>query len=64
MTFEDAIKKSIKAFMSGKMPLKVASLKEDGLFYTPEYFDELEVELLEEPTDTKKAKEEDLENEV
>lgn len=44
MTFQDAVKKSIKAFLTGKAPKALAELKQDeeGLKYTPEYFDELE----------------------
>ena len=49
--------------MQGKMPMNTSNLKEEGLFFTPEYFDELEEDLLEKPTDSKKAKEEELENE-
>lgn len=64
MTFDEAVKKSIKVFMQGKMPLKTGELKEEGLFYTPDYFDELEADLLDEPTDSKKAKEEELEDEA
>ena len=64
MTFDEAVKKSIKVFMQGKMPMKTGELKEDGLFYTPDYFDELEADLLDEPTDSKKAKEEELEDEA
>jgi hypothetical protein len=64
MTFDEAVKKSIKVFMQGKMPMKTGELKEEGLFYTPEYFDELEGDLLEEPTDSKKAKDEELEDEA
>ena len=64
MTFDEAVKKSIKVFMQGKMPIKTGELKEEGLFYTPEYFDELEGDLLEEPTDSKKAKDEELEDEA
>ncbi len=65
MTFDEAVKKSIKVFMQGKMPMKTGELKEEGLFYTPDYFDELEADLLDEPTDSKKAKEEEgLEDEA
>ena len=64
MTFDEAVKKSIKVFMQGKMPLKTGELKEEVLFYTPDYFDELEADLLDEPTDSKKAKEEELEDEA
>lgn len=43
--------------------MKTSELKKDGLFYTPEYFDELEEELLDAPTNSKKDKEKELENE-
>ena len=56
MTFDEAVKKSIKVFLQGKMPLKTGGLKEEGLFFTPEYFDELEADLLDEPVDGKKKK--------
>ena len=46
MKFEDAVKKSIKDFMKGKMPQITSELAGDDLFHTPEYFDELEEELL------------------
>lgn len=45
MTFEDAIIKSIKNFMSGKIPEKLNEVTEEGLKYTPEYFDEFEQEI-------------------
>tara|TARA_R100000544_G_scaffold36520_2_gene25002 strand:+ start:381 stop:569 length:189 start_codon:yes stop_codon:yes gene_type:complete len=57
MTFDEAVKKSIKVFLQGKMPMKTGELKEDGLFFTPDYFDELESAILDEPTDTTKEKE-------
>lgn len=63
MTFDEAVKKSIKVFLKGKMPMKTGELREDGLFYRPEFFDELEKELLDEPTKSKKDKEKELENE-
>ena len=45
--------------------MKTGELKEEGLFFTPEYFDELEEDLLDEPTDSKKSKEEkELEDEA
>ncbi len=60
-TFEDIIRQSIKSFRKGKMPEQTkALLEEEGgeLKYTPEYFDELEKELLEqkEKEDKKEAK--------
>ncbi len=46
MKMEVAVRKSIKNFMSGKLPEKTGSLKEEGLFYTPEFFDALEEKLV------------------
>ena len=57
MTFDEAVKKSIKVFLQGKMPMETGEAKEEGLFFTPEYFDELEADLLDEPTKSKKDKE-------
>jgi hypothetical protein len=45
MTFEEAIRLSIKAYMKGKIPQSVNEAK-GGLRYTPEYFDDLEKNLL------------------
>lgn len=46
MKFEDAVKKSIKAFMQGKTPNATDEMADDGIFHTPEYFDELEEKIL------------------
>ena len=62
MTFDEAIQKSIKVFLQGKLPQKTGELKDSGLFYTPEYFDQLEEELLEEPTDSKNLKDQEEED--
>lgn len=64
MTFDEAVKKSIKVFVKGTMPMKTSELVEDGLLYTPDFFDQMEEELLDEPTDSKLAKEEELEDEA
>jgi|TARA_R110001606_G_scaffold380981_2_gene541840 hypothetical protein len=56
MKFEDAIKKSIKSFLAGKTPEALRATKEEDFIYSSEYFDMLEEELLEEPTDTTKAR--------
>jgi len=56
MKFEDAIKKSIKSFLAGKTPEALRATKEEDFIYSFEYFDMLEEELLEEPTDTTKAR--------
>jgi len=61
MKFEDAVKKSVKSFMEGKMPEATGELMSDGIFHTPEYFDDLEAELMDdEPKKAgkKKAKKE------
>ena len=48
MKFEEAIVKSIKAFMEGDLPLNTVKASERGeIFYTPDYFDAYE-EALEE----------------
>ncbi len=46
MKFEDAVKKSIKAFMQGKTPSATDEMAEGGIFHTPEYFDEWEEKIL------------------
>jgi hypothetical protein len=57
MNFQDAVKKSIKAFTEGNMPKNLMEMKaEEGLMFTPEYFDELEASLVEEKGSSKKSK--------
>jgi hypothetical protein len=46
MKFEDAVKKSIKQFMQGKIPQATSEMAEGGIYHTPDYFDEMEEELL------------------
>jgi hypothetical protein len=56
MQFQDAVKLSIEKFLEGKMPAKLAEVAEGGaLFHTPEYFDQLEEELLGEPVEKDKG---------
>ena len=57
MKFEEAITKSIRAFFDGKMPEKTNEINDDGLFYTPNYFDELEERLLDKKKETDDAAE-------
>lgn len=62
MKFEEAIEKSIKAFMEGRMPENLNATKEGGLKYTPEYFDDFEQELkdrVEAPSKSKKTEADD-----
>ena len=61
MKFEDSIKKSIKHFMRGKLPIATTDMQENGVFFSPEYFDELE-ETFQKGAPKKPKKE--LENEV
>jgi len=49
MKFEDAIKKSIKGFIEGKVHRNIAEMSEEGLMYTPEYMDKLEEAMMAEP---------------
>jgi|TARA_R110000772_G_C12949920_1_gene402025 hypothetical protein len=46
MKFQDAVKKSIKAFINGKIPQATDEMSEGGIFHTPAYFDELEEQML------------------
>ena len=52
MKCEDAIKKSIKRFIEGKVPRNLAEMSEEGLMYTPEYLDHLEEAMMVEPEAT------------
>jgi len=45
MKFEDAVAKSVQTFLEGKVPENLAALKEGGLKYTKEYFDDFAEEL-------------------
>ena len=48
MKFENAVKRSIKAFYEGRMPDNFFSTREEGaeeVKFTPEFFDEMEEEL-------------------
>ena len=47
--------------MNGKVPSETAEMTEDGLFFTPEYFDDLEKTLLDdEPKSSKEPVDEDV----
>jgi hypothetical protein len=48
MTFEEAIVKSVKAYLEGDMPKELMEASKETK-YTPEYFDELEKEITENP---------------
>lgn len=60
MKFQDAVKKSIKAFVEGKMPKNLVEMSaEKGLMFTPDYFDELEASLVDEEKGSSKKKKEE-----
>jgi len=58
MTFEEAIRRSIRAYLKGKIPESVKEAKGE-LRYTPEYFDELEERVLNPDKKKKKSKDDD-----
>jgi hypothetical protein len=61
MQYDQIIRQSVKAFKEGRLPEQISSRKEEGLKYTPEYFDRLEEDLLGE---TDKVKEDSDEADV
>jgi hypothetical protein len=61
MTFEDAVRKSIKAYFEGKDPENLLEAM-GGTKYTREYFDEMEEELLGEKPEPEMEEDEVLEN--
>jgi len=46
MQYDEIVRQSVKAFKKGRLPEQISSRKEEGLKYTPEYFDQLEEDLL------------------
>ena len=58
MTFEEAIIKSVKAYLEGEMPTELMGASKETK-YTPEYFDELEEELMKDPKKNKKEVEDE-----
>lgn len=47
MNYQDVVMQSIRSFMDGVVPEQTAGLKEGGLKYTPQFFDDLEKEIAE-----------------
>lgn len=47
MNFAQAVEKSIKAYMDGKLPEELTKSTGEEIIYTPEYMDELEEQLTE-----------------
>ena len=55
MKFQDAVKKSIRNFMNGQVPPATEGLDSEGVFHTPEYFDQMEEDLLGETKEEESA---------
>ena len=62
MNFTDAVRKSMQKFLEGKMDLKeLQKVTEEGILYTPDFFNDLEEQMLEddEPKGKKEKDEQD-----
>lgn len=60
MTFEEAIRKSIRKYRDNKAFSELSKAKGGQLRYNLEFFDDLEKELLKEATGSKKKKSEKI----
>lgn len=58
MQFDQAVLMSMKKFREGKSLALTAQLKEGGIIYTPEYFDELEEEITGEAVEVQETEDE------
>lgn len=58
MKFEDAVEKSIRSFMKGRLPDELMKVQGEPILYTPEYMDELEEEM----ADMEPEEEDDVED--
>lgn len=57
MNFTDAVRKSMKKFLDGKIDLKeLQKVTEQDILYTPDFFDELEEQMLEDDAPKGKTK--------
>lgn len=64
MNFTDAVRKSMRRYMDGKLDMKaLREVTEGDIIYTPDYFDQLEEAMLEDQPKGKKAKKKDDTNE-
>jgi hypothetical protein len=57
MTFEEAVRKSIRAFLKGDMPASLVEASGGKMKYDQKFFDDLEKEILGEDKKTKKKDE-------
>jgi len=60
MNFNDAVTKSIKNFMDGKMPKNLTEVTEGEIMYTPEYFDGFAESLKEDPAPEEEEDEDEI----
>jgi hypothetical protein len=59
MTFEEAVRKSIRAFMKGEMPTSLIEASGGKLRYDQKFFDDLEKDILGEGKKSKKKEEDE-----
>jgi hypothetical protein len=62
MTFEDAIKMSIKKYFQGRMPEELEKSSGKEMKYTMEYFDQLEADIEKDGEVETEEEEEDIED--
>lgn len=60
MNFQDAVRKSIKNFLDGKMPRNLTEVNEGEIMYTPEWFDGFKESLEEDPAPEVKEDEDEI----
>ena len=58
MQFDEAVLMSMKKFREGKSLSLTKQLKEEGIIFTPEYFDELEEEITGEAVEVQETEDE------
>lgn len=60
MNFTDAVRKSMKKFLDGKLDLKeLQKVAEEDILYTPDFFDDLEEQMLEDDEPAEKDDEDE-----
>lgn len=60
MNFTDAVRKSMKKFLDGKLDLKeLQKVAEEDILYTPDFFDDLEEQMLEDDAPAEKDDEDE-----
>lgn len=60
MNFTDAVRKSMKKFLDGKLDLKeLQKVTEEDILYTPDFFDDLEEQMLEDDAPAEKDDEDE-----